>query len=75
MDLSGNLRYNQILELIHQLPVEEIEMLVKELQSEVSTKETSYEIDELISNAPTWSESDYDDYKNARNLFNNSRIK
>lgn len=75
MALNENIELNKILELIHQLPGEEIERLVKTLQSEVSSRSKNYNIDELIAKAPTWSESDYNDYKNARNLFNTSRIK
>jgi hypothetical protein len=66
--------YNQILELIHQLPEKEIEKLAITLQSEISSKKTSESIQELILKAPTWSDSDLEDYKEARNSINNSRL-
>jgi len=66
--------YNQILELIHQLSEREIEKLTITLQSEMSSKKTSNSIQKLISKAPTWSDSDFDDYKKARNYINKSRI-
>jgi len=66
--------YNQILELIHQLPEKEIEKLVITLQSEISSKKTSESIQELILQAPTWSDSDLEDYKEARNYINKSRL-
>jgi len=66
--------YNQILELIHQLPEREIEKLTITLQSEMLLKKTSKSIQELILKAPTWSDSNYDNYKKARNYINKSRI-
>ena len=66
--------YNQILELIHQLPEKEIEKLAITLQSEISSKKTSGSIQELILKAPTWSDSDLEDYKEARNSIKNSRL-
>ena len=66
--------YNQILELIHQLPEKEIEKLAITLQSEISSKKTSGSIQELILKAPTWSDSDLEDYKEARNSINSSRL-
>lgn len=58
--------YNQILELIHKLSEREIEKLTITLQSEMSSKKTSNSIQKLILKAPTWSDSDFDDYKKVR---------
>jgi len=66
--------YNQILELIRQLPEKEIEKLAIALQSEISSKKTSESIQELILKAPTWTDSDLEDYKEARDSINNSRL-
>ena len=66
--------YNQILELVHQLPEKEIEKLAITLQSEISSKKTSESIQELILKAPTWSDTDLEDYKEARNSIKNSRL-
>lgn len=66
--------YNQILELIHQLPERQIEKLTVTLQSEMLSKKTSKSIQELILKAPTWSDSNYNNYKKARNYINKSRI-
>ncbi len=74
MELRINLDYNQILGLIHQLPVNEIEKLAIALQSEVSSKKQSRSIQELILKAPTWSDADFKDYQEARNHINKSRI-
>ena len=66
--------YNQILELVHQLPEKEIEKLAITLQSEISSKKTSESIQELILKAPTWLDTDLEDYKEARNSIKNSRL-
>lgn len=68
------INYNQILELIHQLPENEIEKLAITLQSEISSKKSSESIQELILKAPIWSDSDFEDYKEARNYINKSRL-
>ena len=66
--------YNQILMLIHQLSKSEIEKLANSLQSELSTPQSSEAIMELILNAPTWTDSEFDDYNEARVHVNKSRI-
>jgi hypothetical protein len=74
MELRINLNYNQILGLIRQLPDKDIEKLSITLQSEISSKRSSGSIEELILKAPTWSESDFDDFNQVRNHINKSRI-
>jgi len=66
--------YNQIVKLIHQLPKTEIERLANSLQAELSTPQSSEAIMELILNAPTWTDSEFDDYNQARAHVNKSRI-
>ncbi|MFW9880879.1 MAG: hypothetical protein ACFFG0_48075 [Candidatus Thorarchaeota archaeon] len=66
--------YNQILGLIHQLPEKDIEKLTNVLHSELISKRTSKSIKELLLNAPTWTDKDFNDYQNVRNHINNSRI-
>lgn len=74
MELKINIEYVQILKLIHQLPKEDIEKLVNTLQSEISVKKSSKKIRELILKAPTWTDSDLNDFQNARDQINTSRI-
>lgn len=66
MELKINLDYNEILNLIHQLPEKDIEKLALTLQSEVSSKKSSESIQDLILKAPTWSDSELDSYNKAR---------
>jgi hypothetical protein len=74
MELRIDIDYNQILRLIHQLPQKEIEKLTNTLQTEIASKKSSKAIQKMILNAPTWSDSDLNDYNEARNHINKSRI-
>jgi hypothetical protein len=74
MELNINLNYNQILKLIYQLPESEIKRLAQTLQTKILTKRKMNSIQELLLEGPTWTESDIEDYQNARNLINKSRI-
>lgn len=74
MELKLNIDYNQILGLIHQLPEKEIRKLATALQSEILSKKSSRSIQELILQAPTWSDSDFNAFQETRNYINKSRI-
>ncbi len=74
MELRINLDYHQILGLIRQLPDKDIEKLAITLQSEISSKNPSKAIEDLILKAPTWTETEFEDYKEARNHLNKSRL-
>ena len=74
MELTINLDYNQILRLIHQLPKSEIEKLTNTLQTEMASTKSPTTLQELILTAPTWSDSDLNDYNEARKHINKSRI-
>jgi len=76
MELKINMDYSQILNIIQQLPLKEIEKLTSTLQTEVSlNKENSKKkLGDLILSAPTWTESEYSDYLEARNQINKTRL-
>ena len=74
MELRINIEYDQILKLIHQLTKGEIEKLANTLQTEISTDRSLKNIKELILSAPTWTDSDLNDFQNARDQLNKSRI-
>lgn len=74
MEIKINLDYDQILNLIHQLPDKDIEKLAVTLQSEVLSKKSSGSIEELILQAPTWTESELNEFQTARDHINKSRI-
>jgi len=74
MELSLDISYNQILRLVRQLPQKEIVKLANALQSEISTEKSVESIQNLILQAPTWTDSDLKDYNQARIHINKSRI-
>ncbi len=74
MELTVNVDYEQILGLIYQLPKKDIEKLTSILQSDIISKKSTKSIQELILNAPTWSDSDFHDYQNVRNHIDKSRV-
>jgi len=74
MELSVNINYNQILRLIRQLPKKDIEKLTRTLQSEISAEESSKALDQIILQAPTWTDSDFKEYKKVRSHINKSRV-
>lgn len=69
-----NLNYDQILGLIRQLPKKDIEKLTIALQSEILPQKASINLEEIILEAPTWSESELEHYQKAREHINQSRI-
>ena len=58
MEIKINLDYDQILNLIHQLPDKDIKKLADTLQSEVSSNKSPGSIENLILQAPTWTDSE-----------------
>jgi len=74
MELRVDINYNQILRLIRQLPKKEIKKLTNTLQSEIAADKSTKSIQKLILQAPTWTESDFNDFSNARIHINKSRI-
>jgi hypothetical protein len=74
MELRVDLSYSQILRLIRQLPKEDIKKLTNVLQSEIGTDESTKSLQKLILQAPTWNDSDFNDYSEARIHINKSRI-
>ncbi len=51
-----------------------IEINTNTSQTEMASKESSTALQELILSAPTWSDSDFNDYNEARKHINKSRM-
>ena len=82
MELKISLGYPQVLELVGQLPEKDIRRLALFIQNKfaVSTKERIHSqkrtpMQELIMQAPTWTDDEYNDYLEARQHINQSRLK
>lgn len=76
MELLLDLSYNQVLRICKQLPRKDIKKLATTLELELKQNEQidDNSLENLISIAPTWSDSDFNDYNNARLMINNSRL-
>jgi len=74
MELRVDITYNQILRLIRQLPKKDIKKLTNTLQSEIAADKSTKSLQKLILQAPTWTDSDLNEYNGARIHINKSRI-
>ena len=74
MELKVDINYNQILKLIRQLPKRDIKKLTDTLQYEIVADKPTKSLQKMILQAPTWSDSDLNDYDEVRNHINKSRI-
>jgi hypothetical protein len=82
MELKINVGYPQVLELIGQLPEQDIQKLVRHFQGNfaipvkdrTSTKIHS-PIQELVMHAPTWTDEEYNNYLETRRHINQSRLR
>ena len=74
MELKIKINYKQILQLVQQLPKRDREKLSVVLQSEIEADKSAKSLQEIILNAPTWTEADFRAYNEARGHINQSRI-
>ncbi len=73
MELTVNLQFEQVLNLVRQLPKAELQRLVKTLQSQLSEMPEPKPLTDwqkLIQQAPTWGESELQAVEEARQHFN-----
>lgn len=74
MELRVDISYSQLLRLVRQLPKKEIKKLTNTLQSEITFDKSGKSLQKLILQAPTWTDSDFNAYYEARIHINKSRI-
>jgi hypothetical protein len=74
MELRVELSYYQILRLIRQLPKKDIKKLTDALQSEIVVEKSTKSLQKLVLQAPTWADSELNEYDEARLHINKSRI-
>lgn len=77
MQVGSKIGYNEIFNLVKQLPIEEIEKLDKSIRKELinkSQKNKKEKLQELILTAPTWTEVDYSNFLSDRKHINQSRF-
>lgn len=74
MELRVDINYNQILGLIRQLPENDIKKLANTLQYEIRKDKSQAILQDLILQAPSWTESDFEAFQEARIHINTSRL-
>jgi len=77
MEKRNQTEYKKILGLIHQLSDKEIERLINDLFTEIRMKKkiTNYTLQQMLLEAPTWTDDDYHEYLSARDHINDFRLK
>jgi hypothetical protein len=76
MELKVNIGYKQVFELVNQLPDRDVQKLMKKIQNKFGqTNKKQIPIRELILQAPTWTDEEYNNYLEMRNYINQSRLK
>ena len=78
MDLTVKVGFEEVLNLVKQLPASKIKQLQVFLNQDFISKKASEDISSFQSfliNAPVMSEKEFDNYKSNRNQFNQWRIK
>ena len=75
MEAKINIGYRQVSELVEQLSDKDIQKLMKQIQNKFAnhTKKRT-PIQELILQAPTWTDEEYCNYLEVRNHINQSRL-
>ena len=82
MELTINIGYPQVLELVGQLPEQDIQRLAVHLQGRYAmtvkdriNQKKHTQIQELVMQAPTWTDEEYDSFLETRQHIKQSRLK
>ena len=70
MKMNVNIGLEQILDFIRQLPFNEKEKLVSEIQKERNVKSKTNQLQKVLLQGPTWSEKEYKNYLKTRVQLN-----
>ncbi len=74
MKTNSNQVIDQIIGLVNQLSAKEKEKLLNQIISGANKQGSQHKVKSLILEAPIWSDDDYEDFKEAREHFNSSRL-
>ncbi|MGJ3234688.1 hypothetical protein [Marivirga sp.] len=75
MKVELNLKYDDLIKVINQLPQEQMEKLLQSIKAEIKLKNDKKEkLRKFILKAPTWSEKEFSAYEEARNHINKTRL-
>jgi len=76
MEHKVRIEYTDIVSAVKQFSVSELEALISSISIEIAEKKSGgvEDIKSILLSAPSWSETDYQNYKKARDYFNKSRL-
>ena len=76
MHINLNIAYKDLESIVKQLPVSELKKLNSTINKEIILKKqnSSNDLQSLILNSPTWTDTEYENYQSARNHINKSRL-
>jgi len=75
MEVKINIGMDQLMAMVKQLPQNDVEQLLSRIQTEMVKKSDSKKLQNLLQNAPTWSDNDLKAFQEARDHLNNWRAK
>ncbi len=70
MKISVELKFEQLLQFIRQLSLEEKKQLLEVVHKEVVEEEEGNELQQLLLEGPTWSDEEYQNFLAARKQLN-----
>jgi hypothetical protein len=74
MKISLELKFEQLLQFIQQLSLQEKKKLLEVVQQEVAQEEQQTELQALLLQGPTWSEEEYQDFLIAKTQLDKAGI-
>ncbi|MCF8460254.1 MAG: hypothetical protein K9G46_05990 [Flavobacteriales bacterium] len=75
MEVKIDIGVEQLLSMVKQLPQQDVEQLLSRIQTEMAQKSDKNKLQELLRNAPTWSDEDFSAFQEARDYINKWREK
>ena len=75
MEVKINIGMDQLMAMVKQLPQNDVEQLLSRIQTEMVKKSDGKKLQNLLQNAPTWSDNDLKAFQEARDHLNNWRAK
>ena len=76
MHINLNIAYKDLESIVKQLPVSELKKLNSTINKEIIVKKqnSKNDLQSLILNSPTWTDTEYENNQSARNHINKSRL-
>jgi len=74
MKISLELKFEQLLQFVRQLPVSEKKQLIEAVKRDLEREAEPNELQKLLLQGPTWSEEEYQNFLDARRQINQTGV-